>query len=351
MSDETSKGTHEPTAESTLDTALIQRALLETAMDVPDVSARVLAQYQADLQYPLPCQYDLEFLSSYLDGELVSDSASDSLLKHRILTFEQHLPQCPSCNQQLGQLFETIELVRGHLYRLESQLASFDIAAEVMNLWMLTPSPADVPVETEPLPLAGCGRYPFEVLSASLDGELASGEHVEVTEHLDQCEPCQAFLHPFTLVRDHVRQAMATAEGSNNPTLPTLDVWSAIQPQLEAASAPSGHIIPFPSHKKRRVSMVSASVAAAVLLMMFSGKVLFAPQPSFEKPVNTAALEAAMFADRLDAQRQPGAYADVTEAAYRTPEAYLFSTESDILSYEEPEAMTDAAAVALSDSL
>jgi len=99
---------------------------------VPDVSDQVMAQLAADLKDPVPCQYDEEFLSAYLDGALQLENMDAVLIEHRIQTFEQHLPVCAGCHQALGLLSETIHVYKNFGYTLERQLAHWSVADAVI---------------------------------------------------------------------------------------------------------------------------------------------------------------------------------------------------------------------------
>lgn len=62
-------------------------------------------------------------------------------------------------------------------------------------------------------------NHPGDLLSALLDGELARGEHRDVTAHLDGCEQCRADFEAITSARSALR------------SLPVLDPPEGLLPE------------------------------------------------------------------------------------------------------------------------
>ncbi|MDD3149909.1 MAG: zf-HC2 domain-containing protein [Candidatus Gastranaerophilales bacterium] len=107
------------------------------------------------------CQDIEKNLSAYIDDEL---NDNDKLF------IEEHLKNCPNCQQQLNQLSQTISLCKNTLGKTTSNLS--------INYKEL--------IEKSKI----CANIE-EKLSPFLDGELSRQEIIEVTEHLMVCPHCR----------------------------------------------------------------------------------------------------------------------------------------------------------------
>lgn len=341
--------------EETVDLSLIQRALEGASIESPDLSQLVLTQFQQDLSSPLPCQYDFEFISTYFDDQLYSDFPDQSLLKHRISAFEQHLPQCSFCNESLGQIFELTQAYRGYLYRMEDRLQAFDVAEQTITMFQSAPAFPIASVledDTQPLPQVGCGKTDFETLSAYLDDELPITDASALNRHLDACEHCQAMLQAFARFNLSVKGAY-THLLAQEDFLASLDLWPQIQSELGQRDFKEPVSIASHRRQKRWIPLAASAIAASLFIAVFAGR-LISPlgeeAGSLSKSVNVSALEAAMLADERDSMFKQSAVLPVsaTSYMYQTPEAYLFSSESDMLSEEALTESTDVSAIVLS---
>ncbi len=312
----------------------IEQAMSSALGDIPDFSEHVMAIFESERDNLPPCEYDLDFLSTYFDNELHQDFPDEALLTLRIQNFEKHLPQCPSCYEQLGQLFETRDHYRNYLYQLETALSDFDISQQVMQQLAALSLPAASLNEADPLPEAGCGYTTLETFSAYSDRALDKKTLSAFTVHLHQCEPCQSVALAFNTLQSLV-QANYQRYLENTTAVETPDCWPGVETALQTAS-----VIHLPAKQrllsKKRWTPVATTVAASVLLFLAFGKVLpFQPHHAVaNQPVDAQALKAAILADQRDEalrttnNSQNGPTVNVI---YESPEAYLFSKDADSL--------------------
>jgi hypothetical protein len=348
MTNDPSPESKPPFSESTAESAHLQRILYEDSVEHPDFCRQVMAQIEKDLEHPIPCQYDYEFISTYFDDELSLEVQDTVLIKQRLQTFEQHLPQCPPCNESLGYLFDFTQLYRSHLYRLETQLDAYDCVSSVMAALARSQQGLDLLDESIPLPEVGCGEFSLETLSSYSDEALSKEETEAVASHLKTCEPCQAVADDFISLNQTLGSAQERLV-DHADVVPALDLWPRIQAQLQNEAKPETKVVALEERRKRLIPVTSAAIAASVLLMLFSGRLLFqAPESPAPKAINVAALQEAMIADEKDAQLKKGTVPAVN-VIYESPEAYLFSSESDLPVVEDLNKM-DVSALVLEES-
>lgn len=110
-------------------------------------------------------------------------------------------------------------------------------------------------------------------LSDYVDGELTAIESAAVEAHVARCAECRT-------VVEHLRGLVAAA-GALPGTLPAADLWPGIQSRL-AAEADVVRVEPVEHTQRRwRVTFtVPQLAAAAVLLMLLSGGIVFLVRPA-----------------------------------------------------------------------
>lgn len=349
MSD-TSQEPSKNSPDNALDSPLIKSAMLEDSFEYPDLAASVLARFAEDLNHPLPCQYDFEFISAYFDNQLHSEPGDQNLLRQRVQTFEQHLPHCSSCNQRLGLVLEITELYRNYLYRLESRLETLDFSAQVIARLAMSSDPLD---ESVSLQAVGCAAYESETFSSYLDRELPEATVQEMDAHLRSCSPCREASAQFFELNRNIQGFYSRLSAQDEETL-SLNLWPGIRQKIEQESAfgkkPSSAIR---FRKKQRWFSAGTAAVAAAFLALFVSFRLFSPEAplSTEKSVNIAALEEAIQADRNEALAAPRMQVpgSVFTAAYPSPEAYLFSLDSDFMPEESLSRELDVSAFVLNE--
>lgn len=99
--------------------------------------------------------------------------------------------------------------------------------------------------------------HPSELISAYLDGELASSEQSRLVDHLSSCGRCSAELAEIQAVRSAVR------------SLPILELPSGLIPEGD------GEVVPL--HRKRGVWVGAAAAIAAVVIAVAA---LVTPPPT-----------------------------------------------------------------------
>ncbi len=326
------------TGDGYFDPERISKVLSESSAAGPDLTDAVIAQFQQDLSQPLPCQYDYEFLSTYFDRELGCDIDDGLLLTHRIDAFEQHLPHCLPCNEQLGLLMDTTETYRQYLYRLEGRLDGLELTHLVMNA--LENGFADILDETEEMPTVGCGRYTAETMSAHVDAELPAAERDELENHLLECLPCAEAYDVMAQCSGAFNLEEAVAQ--NIP-----DCWPAIAAQLQQEPVAAQNVVKL-KPRRRWTFWAGTAVAASLLFLVFTGRLMPGSSP-LEGKVNAVALQDALMQDEREAaalRPRPVNYA-APNTIYHSPEAYLFSSDPNVYNGEEPVVEKDVSAMAL----
>lgn len=326
--DKPSSEFNEPLFEdNTIDSDHLQRIMQDNPEGCPDLTQAVMAQLNRDMEHPIPCQYDFEFISTYFDNELTCESTDTLLLTQRIQTFEQHLPQCPTCNESLGHLFELTRIYRNHLYQLETRLEAFDCTAKVMQQF----SAPDILDESLPLPKAGCGFVSFETLCAYMDETVPDQEVHILSKHLGSCLLCQAVASELT----RLCKAISGYQTRITNTLSTPNLWPSVKQALETTEKPAPPIIPLHPIKKKLIPITSAAIAASILAVLFSFQsILHAPQQASQPKVDVAALEEALILDEKDALRRK-AQIPTVNVIYKTPETYLFASDPELPQLED----------------
>lgn len=335
MSD-SSKEFPENFSEESLALPLIKSTMLDKSFgDCPDFAESIIAQLANDLDNPIPCQYDFEFISAYFDNQLFNEFNDRNLLHQRMQTFEQHLPNCALCNEQLGQLHTFTDIYRNHLYRIEQKLESLDFSPMVMHNLSLCSPFQDVLDESAPLQAVGCGVYTPEDFSALLDEELTLQEAENLKTHIEHCLSCNKIYGMLT----HFCSKIATfcnnlMKNQDSASMP-YEHWSLISKKLaEDNNLQNLKTLPL-SRKKSLLPVQASAIAASVVLLFLSASIFFKTpmmQNDSNKTVNAALLEEAILKDQLEISNKQTMHTQNNHLAviYQSPEAYLFSTKSEI---------------------
>lgn len=99
------------------------------------------------------------------------------------------------------------------------------------------------------------------ILPQLLDDEAVAMTHV-VRGHLDTCAQCLSLYEDLT--------SICTAASSLPPITPSRDLWSGIAARIETPIVPLVEGLPTPKHR-RRIDLRTASIAAAVLVLINGG--------------------------------------------------------------------------------
>lgn len=229
---------------------------------------QIESQLQADLKQQANmtdaafCGFDEEFLSAYYDGELPTTDPEFG-------RFESHLSGCTDCTQVLGDIGDMSDQVRNFAYRMEGQLASLDITANVMQ--QLTQGETNTTNETNTEPgelVQSCELYSVEVISAFVDESLVAKETIAFGQHLEACQPCRVHLHAFHELSKGI-QEMATHLEAEAP-----DLWPQVLESLQAD--PVENVVSFPQRILNQLAHPKAWMAiplsaAAVMLVVSAG--------------------------------------------------------------------------------
>jgi hypothetical protein len=196
--------------------------------------------------------------------------------------FEAHLSQCLPCQSQVGQLQELDRLLQLYRTRLPSRIESPDFSATVI-----------LSLEQDLENLEAESDSPSEDVEVRFQAALAS-----YCDRLGQTAP---------------------------------DFWPTLSAQLQH---PAQHS---PQKKPLRLypgPKLWASLAAGLVLVLMSVALLAPITPkNLAEKVDQSALEQALIADQQDKITSPSETS--VSVLYRTPEAYLFAKESDILPEED----------------
>lgn len=124
-------------------------------------------------------------------------------------------------------------------------------------------------------------------LSDYVDGELTAAESTVVETHVAQCDDCRAIIEQL--------RGLVAAAGALSGTPPEADLWPGIESRIATArTVPVEVMTP-----GRRVTFTLPQLAAAaVLLMLLSGGIVFLLRPASPQP-ETPIADAAPLADGI----------------------------------------------------
>jgi predicted anti-sigma-YlaC factor YlaD len=283
--------------------------------------ARIQQQLDEDRTMRLPCSYDQEFISAYLDREALPEAG-------QVLAFERHLNDCPPCQERLGDFTELSTRVRHYACQVEANCA-LEVTREVMRRFKAEGGGMD-----NVIPFPGtelkphCSEMAHETLSAYFDQALGQKEIIAVNRHVEQCGECRVQLQQMAGVSGLISERNQRLEADAPDFLP------AIRAELEK-------VVPLTRSRRWTTRWLAVPVAAAAVVLMlvsFSGNA-FLNQPLREQAGERPAIAAVDMAGSRQTFHTDPSMEGRMLAAVPSAEEYLFQVSEQAVPDEVEPAM------------
>ncbi|MEW5821427.1 MAG: zf-HC2 domain-containing protein [Cyanobacteriota bacterium] len=177
----------------------IKGSLFSEEIDIPDFSESIMNRLSE--KQDISCDIVNEELSAYFDAEI------KPILYYSI---EEHLKNCPKCNEK----YQKLEVLR-NLIKLS--VDSLDI-----DLWKKIYQRLIQPDHIE------C-NFVSEQLSAYIDKEINADLYKSISEHVLSCQQCRKELNELKYIQQNIKKALL--KPFNN-----IDLWPSIRYKLNKDS-------------------------------------------------------------------------------------------------------------------
>ena len=211
----------------------------------------IAGQLEAD-QQTTPGDYDVEFISTYYDGEIVAD---DPALK----AFEAQLYQNPEANRLLAELGQVSDAIRQFGYRQEDN-CGIDLTAQVMAAFA---AESDTAVDSDILAEETLLNSELEMISAYADQELTPRETIEANRLVESQPQSRLALIHFTRISEWI-QSISQQLQAQAP-----DLWPQLEPVLQKSPEEGGIVVPFDRQKRLKAIAKIAVPAVAAVFVIF----------------------------------------------------------------------------------